>query len=66
MDYDELQRELQATKQKLAEANRRFDEAMNTINLQSMVIRDIASPRQDDLAFLVESNRPYTIEPRQA
>ena len=54
-NYERVASELQTTKQKLAEANRRFDEAMKTINLQSMVIRDIASPKQDDLTFLMDT-----------
>lgn len=55
MDYDELQRELHATKQKLAEANRRFDEAVATIHLQGQIIKSIKADG-DDLTFLVDSS----------
>lgn len=51
-NYEQLQRELHATKQKLAEANRRFDEAMKTIHLQGQIIKAIKADGDDDLTFL--------------
>jgi len=54
MNYDELQRELHATKQKLAEANRRFDEAMKTIHLQGQIIKTINDDGDCDMAFLAQ------------
>lgn len=54
-NYDALYRELQETKAKLAESNRRFDEAVKTIHLQGQIIKSIKADG-DDLSFLVDSS----------
>lgn len=62
MNYDELydalaqvRAENARLKREASEANRRFDEAMNTINLQGQIIKSIKADG-DDLAFLVDSS----------
>jgi hypothetical protein len=56
MEYDALYRELQETKHKLAESNRRFDDAVKTIHLQGQIIKSIKDDGEDDLTFLADIN----------
>jgi len=79
-NYEQLQSELHAANERIrlqqaeiirlrdenSDKDRRFDLAQDVIRLQGAVIRVVADPNKDDLAFLMESNGSDTIQPRQA